>query len=141
MSNRDTTTKRSEEHRLIAERRQKLKQMRDDGFSFPNARGRTALAQQLHSTFETHSGETLEQEAVEVSIGGRLMSKRVMGKASFATLQDRSGRMQIFVQRDVITADAYKAFGQSLWSLERAISPAFKELVFLRSSIVNECPT
>ena len=121
MSNRDTTTKRSEEHRLIAERRQKLKQMRDDGFSFPNARGRTALAQQLHSTFETHSGETLEQEAVEVSIGGRLMSKRVMGKASFATLQDRSGRMQIFVQRDVITADAYKAFkswdlGDIVWA-------------------------
>ena len=39
------------------------------------------------------------------------------------------------------TADEYKAFGQSLWSPERAVSPALKELVFLRSSIVNECPT
>ena len=111
----------TEEHRLIAERRQKLKEMRDGGFNFPNARVRTALAEQLHSTFETHSGETLEQEAVEVSIGGRLMSKRVMGKASFATLQDRSGQMQIFVQRDVITTDVYKAFkswdlGDIVWA-------------------------
>jgi lysyl-tRNA synthetase class 2 len=111
----------TEEHRLIAERRQKLKNMRDGGFDFPNTRFRTALAEQLHSTFETHSRETLEHEAVEVSIGGRMMSKRVMGKASFATLQDRSGQMQIFVQRDVITTDAYKAFkswdlGDIVWA-------------------------
>lgn len=111
----------TEEHRLIAERRQKLKNMRDGGFDFPNTRYRTALAEQLHSTFKTHSRETLEHEAVEVSIGGRMMSKRVMGKASFATLQDRSGQMQIFVQRDVITTDAYKAFkswdlGDIVWA-------------------------
>lgn len=111
----------TEEHRLIAERRQKLKNMRDGGFDFPNTRHRTALAEQLHSTFETHSSETLEREAVEVSIGGRMMSKRVMGKASFATLQDRSGQMQIYVQRDVITTDAYKAFkswdlGDIVWA-------------------------
>jgi lysyl-tRNA synthetase class 2 len=111
----------TEEHRLIAERRQKLQKMRDGGFDFPNTRNRTALAEQLHSTFESHSGETLEQDAVEVSIGGRLMSKRVMGKASFATLQDRSGQMQIFVQRDVVTSDLYKAFkswdlGDIVWA-------------------------
>lgn len=111
----------TEEHRLVAERRQKLQEMRDGGFDFPNTRNRTALAEQLHSTFESHSGETLEQDAVEVSIGGRLMSKRVMGKASFATLQDRSGQMQIFVQRDVVTTDLYKAFkswdlGDIVWA-------------------------
>jgi lysyl-tRNA synthetase class 2 len=111
----------TEEHRLVAERRQKLQEMRDGGFDFPNTRNRTALAEQLHSTFESHSGETLEQDAVEVSIGGRLMSKRVMGKASFATLQDRSGQMQIFVQRDVVTSDLYKAFkswdlGDIVWA-------------------------
>jgi lysyl-tRNA synthetase class 2 len=111
----------TEEHRLIAERRHKLKEMRDSGFDYPNTRIRTALAAQLHATFESHSGETLEQESVEVSIGGRLMSKRVMGKASFATLQDRSGQMQIFVQRDVVTTDIYKAFkgwdlGDIVWA-------------------------
>jgi lysyl-tRNA synthetase class 2 len=110
MSKSDTTGQGSDEHRLIAERRQKLTEMRDGGFNFPNGRARTALAQQLHSTFESHSGESLEEEAVEVSIGGRMMSKRVMGKASFATLQDRSGQMQIFVQRDTVSTDVYKAF-------------------------------
>jgi lysyl-tRNA synthetase class 2 len=110
MSKSDTTGQGSDEHRLIAERRQKLTEMRDGGFNFPNGRARTALAQQLHSTFESHSGESLEEEAVEVSIGGRMMSKRVMGKASFATLQDRSGQMQIFVQRDTVSPDVYKAF-------------------------------
>jgi lysyl-tRNA synthetase class 2 len=121
MSNPDTTKKPSEEHRLIAERRQKLQDMRQHGFNYPNSRVRTALAQQLHSTFESHSGETLEEECVEVSIGGRLMSKRVMGKASFATLQDRSGQMQVFVQRDVVSVETYKAFkswdlGDIIWA-------------------------
>ncbi|MFQ5609813.1 MAG: lysine--tRNA ligase, partial [Woeseiaceae bacterium] len=60
------------------------------------------------------------EEAVEVTIGGRLMAKRVMGKASFAKLQDRSGQIQIFVQRDVVSADAYAAFrnwdlGDIIW--------------------------
>ncbi len=103
------------EHRLIAERRSKLKELRELGFAFPNGRRRTALAGQLNVTYENHSAEALVEEAVEVRIGGRLMAKRVMGKNSFATLQDRSGQIQIFVQRDVLSVDVYKAFKR--WDL------------------------
>ena len=111
----------TEEHRLIAERRRKLGAMRQNGFNFPNHHHRTALAGQLHANYDNHSGETLDTEAIEVSVGGRLMSKRVMGKASFATLQDRSGQIQIFVQRDEVSADVYKAFkawdlGDIIWA-------------------------
>jgi len=105
----------AEEHRLIAERRQKLAAMKADGFAYPNDRRRTALAGQLHATYARHSAEALEAEAIEISIGGRLMAKRVMGKASFAHVQDRSGQIQIFVQRDVVSADVYKAF--KVWDL------------------------
>jgi len=103
------------EHRLIAERRNKLKELRAGGFTYPNGRRRTALAGQLAVTYEHHSAEALTEEAVEVQIGGRLMAKRVMGKASFARLADRSGQIQIFVQRDGVSADVYQAFKR--WDL------------------------
>jgi lysyl-tRNA synthetase class 2 len=108
------------EHRLIAERRNKLDDLREGGFAFPNDRRRTALAGQLSTTYAGHSGDALTEEAIEVSIGGRLMAKRVMGKASFAKLQDRTGQMQIFVQRDVVSVDVYQSFkrwdiGDIIW--------------------------
>jgi len=117
----DSDSKSNEsEHRLIAERRGKLDELRDAGFKFPNDRRRTALAGQLAMTYEHHAADALEEEAIEVSIGGRLMVKRVMGKASFAKLQDRSGQMQIFVQRDAVGEDVYKSFkrwdiGDIIW--------------------------
>jgi lysyl-tRNA synthetase class 2 len=100
---------------LIAERRKKLDELRNVGFAFPNDRRRTALAGQLVATYEHHSTDALVEEAIEVSIGGRLMVKRVMGKASFAKLQDRSGQIQIFVQRDIVSADVYQSFKR--WDL------------------------
>ena len=108
------------EHRLIAERRSKLTELREGGFAFPNNRRRTALAGQLLTTYEDHSAEALQDEDIEVTIGGRLMAKRVMGKASFAKLQDRSGQIQIFVQRDTVSVDVYQAFkrwdiGDIIW--------------------------
>ncbi len=100
----------AEDHRLVAERRRKLDTLRAAGFAYPNHRRRTALAAQIVETYRNHTTEHLDEEDVEVAIGGRLMAKRVMGKASFVNLQDRSGRIQIFVQRDVVSADVYKAF-------------------------------
>ena len=109
-----------DEHRLIAERRTKLGELRDGGFAYPNGRRRTALAGQLVETYTEHDGEALDEEAIEVSIGGRLMAKRVMGKASFAHVQDRSGQIQVFVQRDAVGEDIYKSFkrwdiGDIIW--------------------------
>jgi lysyl-tRNA synthetase class 2 len=117
----DDTEKKVDEHRLVAERRRKLDALREAGFSYPNQRRRNALAGQVVTTFEHHTAEHLEEEAVEVTIAGRLMVKRVMGKASFAKLQDRSGQIQIFVQRDVVTTEVYAAFkswdlGDIVWA-------------------------
>jgi len=111
----------TEEHRLVAERRKKLDDMRAGGFAFPNDRRRTAMAGQLHANFADHSAASLVADAVEVSIGGRLMAKRVMGKASFAQLQDRTGQIQIFLERDTVTSEVYKAFkgwdlGDIVWA-------------------------
>ncbi len=121
MNKADGADKKTEEHRLIAERRNKLAALRAENFTFPNDYRRTALAEALHATYGGHSDETLDSEAVEVSVGGRLMAKRVMGKNSFGHLQDRSGQIQIFVQRETITPDLYKEFkswdlGDIIWA-------------------------
>jgi lysyl-tRNA synthetase class 2 len=99
-----------EEHRLVAERRRKLDALREAGFAYPNHRRRTALAGQLQSDHGDRANDALEAASVEVSVAGRLMAKRVMGKASFAKLQDRSGQIQIRLQRDVLGEAAYRAF-------------------------------
>ena len=91
------TDKDVSENKLIAERRSKLRELRTEGFGFPNEYRRTALAGQLHHIYDDYSNETLEKDAIEVEVGGRLMTKRVMGKASFATIQDRSGKLQLCV--------------------------------------------
>jgi len=114
-------TEKSDEHRLVAERRRKLDALRESGFAYPNHRRRNALAGQVVATFEHRTAEHLEEEAVEVTIAGRLMAKRVMGKASFAKVQDRSGQIQLFVQRDVVTTEVYTAFkswdlGDIVWA-------------------------
>ncbi len=103
------------EHRLVAERRQKLADLRAEGFAYPNTFRRTALAGQLHANYDQYSNETLDEEAVEVSVGGRLMAKRVMGKSSFASLQDRTGQIQLFLQRDGLPEGVYAAFKK--WDL------------------------
>jgi lysyl-tRNA synthetase class 2 len=110
MSGPDKKNEVPEEHHLIAQRRQKLDEMRKDGFNYPNDRRRTSVAGELHANYESHSTESLDDESVEISIGGRLMAKRVMGKAAFGKVQDRTGQMQIYVQRDVVSADVYKFF-------------------------------
>ena len=92
-----------EDPRLVAERRRKLDELRANGFAYPNQRRRTALAGQIVATYQGHDDEHLADAAVEVSIGGRLMVKRVMGKASVAKLQDRTGQIQIFVPRDCVS--------------------------------------
>jgi len=109
------TDKDISENKLIAERRNKLHELRAKGFGFPNEYRRTALAGQLHHIYDDYSNETLEKDAIEVAVGGRLMTKRVMGKASFATIQDRSGKLQLFLQRDGVPEGRYQEFKR--WDL------------------------
>ena len=99
-----------DENRLIAERRRKLTDLRTEGEAFPNAFRRDFLADQLHASFAERSKESLDGEAIAVKVGGRMMAKRVMGKTSFAKLQDRSGQIQLMLERERLGDEAYKRF-------------------------------
>ncbi|HEY8521253.1 MAG TPA: lysine--tRNA ligase [Gammaproteobacteria bacterium] len=101
---------REKDDRLVAERRAKLKRWREQGKAFPNDFRRDALAEQLHAAYGNHSAEALTAERVPVRVAGRMMAKRVMGRASFVKLQDRTGQIQVFVQRDRVGEEAYAEF-------------------------------
>jgi len=99
-----------DENSLIAQRRSKLDAIRKDGNAFPNDFRRNAVAGELHAEYDDKDNELLEAEPVRVNVAGRLMAKRVMGKASFVQLQDMSGRIQIFLQRDSLPEGVYQNF-------------------------------
>jgi lysyl-tRNA synthetase class 2 len=99
----------ADENALIAERRAKLARLREGGLAFPNDFRRDALAADLHATYEGRSDEWLAAHPVRVRVAGRMMAKRLMGKASFAKLQDVSGQLQVYLQAGALGAD-YEAF-------------------------------
>lgn len=99
-----------DENSLIAERRRKLTALRETGNAFPNDFRRNALADELHLTYGEQDGEHLESEQIEVRVAGRMMAKRVMGKASFVKLQDRSGQIQLRLERDRLADGVYQDF-------------------------------
>ncbi len=99
-----------DENSLIAQRRSKLEALRKDGNAFPNDFRRNAVAGELHAEYGEKDNDALEAEPVRVNVAGRLMAKRVMGKASFAQLQDMSGRIQLFLQRDSLPEGVYQNF-------------------------------
>jgi lysyl-tRNA synthetase class 2 len=99
-----------EEHALIAQRRAKLNVLREAGNAFPNDFRRDAIAGELHAEYDEKDNDLLEVAPVRVKVAGRLMAKRVMGKASFAQLQDMSGRIQLFLQRDTLPEGVYQDF-------------------------------
>ncbi|WP_440112833.1 lysine--tRNA ligase [Acidovorax sp. BL-A-41-H1] len=109
-----------DDNQLIAERREKLRALREvqangGGVAFPNNFKPAHKAAQLHQDHGETANETLEATPVTVSVAGRMMLKRVMGKASFATVQDGSlgevgGRIQLYVTRDAVGEELYAAF-------------------------------
>ena len=99
-----------DENSLIAQRRAKLDALRADGNAFPNDFRRNAVAGELHAEYDDKENEVLEDEPVRVKVAGRMMAKRVMGKASFIQLQDMSGLIQLFLQRDTLPEGVYQAF-------------------------------
>ncbi len=105
----------TDENQLIAERREKLAAIRaqakaSGSAAFPNDFKPKHHARELLRRYGELSNEELEPQAVAVSLGGRMMLKRIMGKASFATLQDGTGRIQLFVTRDALGEEVYAAF-------------------------------
>src|SRR3989441_8365668 len=101
---------RQSENQIIAERRAKLRLMRERGPAYPNDFRRDALAGALHEAHDGKTNEALEAAPVAVAVAGRMMLKRVMGKASFATLQDMSGRIQLYITNDAVGAETHEAF-------------------------------
>ena len=101
-----------DENRLIAERRGKLAKLREDGCAFPNDFVPSARAAALHAQYDEQTQETLAEQAIPASIAGRMMLKRIMGKASFATLQDATGRIQVYLERNALGDETYAAFKQ-----------------------------
>ncbi len=100
----------ADENKLVAQRRGKLAALRAKGNPYPNDFRRDALTAELHARYGDLDGGQLEASQTTVSVAGRMMGKRVMGKASFSHLLDMSGRIQLFLQRDSLTEDAYQAF-------------------------------
>jgi lysyl-tRNA synthetase, class II len=100
MNENNDTVPQTDTNQIIEERRAKLRELREKGNAFPNDFRRGHLAADLQHNHEGRSNEDLEAAPVQVSIAGRMLLKRVMGKASFATLQDLSGRIQVYVTND-----------------------------------------
>ncbi|MEN8175116.1 MAG: lysine--tRNA ligase [Pseudomonadota bacterium] len=103
-----------DENKLIAQRREKLDALRARGNAFPNDFRRDVMAGELHAEYGEKTKEELEALALRVKVAGRLMSRRIMGKASFAHLQDMSGRIQLFVQKANLGEEPYDAFRHEL---------------------------
>ncbi|MCC4114627.1 lysine--tRNA ligase [Aromatoleum toluclasticum] len=99
-----------DENHIIAERREKLAAWRATGRAFPNDFSRENTAGKLDELYGDKEAEALDANPVEVKVAGRVMLKRVMGKASFITIQDLSGRIQLYVTRDAVGEDVYADF-------------------------------
>jgi lysyl-tRNA synthetase, class II len=99
-----------DENKLIAERRAKLDRLRSASATpFPNDFRRDALADQLLTAYGDRASEWFDQHTIRVKVGGRMVAKRVMGKASFAKIMDRSGQIQLFAQSEPL-GEAYEEF-------------------------------
>ncbi len=104
-----------DEHSIIAERRAKLAAIRAQGVAFPNDFRPQHKAADLQAQYDETDREALEQQAVKVVVAGRMMLKRVMGKASFATIQDASGpradgRIQLYISNELTGEASHEAF-------------------------------
>ncbi len=105
-----TVTPDQDENQLIALRREKLGQMREAGVAFPNTFQREHYAQNLQDGYGDKEKPWFDENEVRVSVAGRIMLKRVMGKASFITISDMSGRIQVYAQIKMLGDELYEAF-------------------------------
>ncbi len=116
MSNDNPQHPNVDENELIRQRREKLDAWREQTQAYPNTFKPENLASELIAQYSDLEKEALEEQAVEVSVAGRMMSRRVMGKASFAHLQDRTERVQVYVQRDALPEGLYNE-GFKKWDI------------------------
>ncbi|AXF85806.1 Lysine--tRNA ligase [Ephemeroptericola cinctiostellae] len=110
MTDHITPEQTIDENSIIAERRSKLAHWRTEGIAYPNDFVPEHRAGQLQNQFEAEDKAAVEEHNVSVSISGRMMLKRVMGKASFATVQDATGQIQFYINDEGVGADVHEAF-------------------------------
>ncbi len=103
-------TELTEIHDQVELRKAKLAEIRKQGIAFPNDFKRDALAAEIHKEFEQFDHEALEQQHKKVKLAGRIMLRRLMGKASFVHIQDSSGRIQIYLKENELPAGVYENF-------------------------------
>jgi lysyl-tRNA synthetase class 2 len=110
----DSNSPPPDENRLIAERREKLRAMREKGIAFPNDFAPDAFLGDLQKEFDGHDAAAIENANRRVKVAGRVMLKRGQGKVSFIQIQDVSGRIQLFIQANNV-GDAYD--GVKSWDI------------------------
>ena len=116
-----------DENHIIAERRGKLAQWRATGRAFPNDFTRENTVGKLNELYGDKTPEALEATPVEVKVAGRIMLKRLMGKASFVTIQDLSGKLQLYVMRDAVGEAVYADFKHwDIGDIVGCVGPLFK---------------
>ncbi len=98
------------ENQIIALRREKLNEIRKQGVAFPNQYRRDAFAGDLQAQYGALEKAELDPQEIPVKIAGRMMLQRAMGKASFATVQDVSGQIQVYVNNQGVGEEAHNAF-------------------------------
>lgn len=103
-------------NKLIAERKHKLAALREQGNPFPNDFRRDSVSNEVIEKYDHLSKEELEAQQIRVVVAGRIMLRRIMGKASFATIQDVGGKIQLYVARDSLQGDNYNE-GFKKWDL------------------------
>lgn len=106
-ANISTATPEVDENELIALRREKLTALREESNPFPNDFRRNTMAGELLAEYGEVEKEVLAEKNIRVSLAGRMMTRRIMGKASFAHIQDMSGKIQAYVARDSLPEGVY----------------------------------
>ena len=137
--NSDEQNQAPDENHIIAERREKLAKLRQSGIPFPNDFIPTHLAADLHDHYDGLSKEELASKKIGVKVAGRMVLKRVMGKASFATIQDRSGQIQFYISDDITGVDVHAAFKH--WDLGDIIAAEGHLFKTNKGELSVECST
>ena len=136
------TDHNTDENHLIAERREKLRGLRRHSISaYPNDIRPSHQARSLYQDYEQATREALEALNHRVCVAGRMMLKRVQGKASFATLQDASGRIQVYLNDEGVGADVHESFKHwdigDIVAVEGSLFKTMKGELSIRASTVR----
>ncbi len=95
---------------LIAQRKTKLAALKQAGLAYPTDFRRSSIASELHARYSDQPPQFFDQQPIRVRVAGRMMTRRIMGKASFCHLQDYSARIQLYLTRDGLPDGLYEHF-------------------------------